>query len=44
MSQSTANLKISGAFWFLASVCDPTFWSGTIGGNLFYTDDVIVYS
>jgi hypothetical protein len=23
-------------------VCDPSFWSWTLGGHLFYTDDVEV--
>jgi hypothetical protein len=23
--------------------CDPLFWSGTFGGHLFYTNDIIVY-
>jgi hypothetical protein len=22
---------------------DPSFWSGTFGNHLFYTDDIVVY-
>jgi hypothetical protein len=44
---SVVILKISGGFWFLViitekrgwvDVFDHIFWSGTVGGQLFYTD------
>jgi hypothetical protein len=54
MLLSAVNLKLSGAFRFLARVTrrrereergvyGPSFWSGTFGNHLFYTGDVVVY-